>query len=77
MTNYEFEKIVKQAVIQIFGGKINIDQLDFMWFTHELDCKKCVIWGQPMGDRYIEVIYNRNKNKIYADIYNRIFNYGR
>ena len=44
MTNYEFEKIVKQTIIQIFGENINIDKLDFVWFTHELGYKKCIIW---------------------------------
>lgn len=71
MTNYEFEKIVKQAIIQIFGENININQLNFVWFTHKLGYKKCIIWGQPMDSRYVEVIYNRNKNKIYADVYQK------
>lgn len=71
MTNYEFEKITKNAIIQIFGENININQLNFVWFTHELGYKKCTIWGQPMDNRYIEVIYNRNKNKIYADVYQK------
>ena len=48
MTSYEFEKAAKNAVIQTLSENINIDQLDLVWFAHELGYKKCTIWGQPM-----------------------------
>ena len=59
MTSYEFEKAAKNAVIQTLSENISIDQLDLVWFAHELGYKKCTIWGQPMGNRYAEVTYNR------------------
>ena len=52
MTSYEFEKAAKNAVIQTLSENISIDQLDLVWFAHELGYKKCTIWGQPMGNRY-------------------------
>lgn len=48
MTSYEFEKAAKNAVIQTLSENISIDQLDLVWFAHELGYKKCTIWGQPM-----------------------------
>ena len=72
MTSYEFEKVAKNAVIQTLNENISIDQLDFVWFAHELGYKKCTIWGQPMGYRYAEVTYNRDKDEIYVDIYQKI-----
>ena len=45
-----------------------------MWFAHELGYKKCTIWGQPMGNKYAEVTYNRDKDEMYVDIYQKISN---
>ena len=72
MTSYEFEKAAKNAVIQTLNENISIDQLDFVWVAHEVGYKKCTIWGQPMGYRYAEVTYNRDKDEIYVDIYQKI-----
>ena len=72
MTSYEFEKAAKNAVIQTLSENISIDQLDLVWFAHELGYKKCTIWGQPMGNKYAEVTYNRDKDEMYVDIYQKI-----
>jgi hypothetical protein len=74
MTSYEFEKSAKNAVIKVLGEDIEISQLELVWFAHELGYKKCTIWGVPMGDRYAEVTYNRDKNEMYVDIYKKISN---
>lgn len=74
MTSYEFEKAAKNAVIKVLGEDIEISQLELVWFAHELGYKKCTIWGVPMGDRYAEVTYNRDKNEMYVDIYKKISN---
>ena len=70
----EFEKAAKNAVIKVLNENINISELDLVWFAHELGYKKCTIWGQPMGDRYAEVTYNRDKDEMYVDIYKKISN---
>ena len=74
ITSYEFEKAAKNADIQTLSENINIDQLDLVWFAHELGYKKCTIWGQPMGNKYAEVTYNRDKDEMYVDIYQKIIN---
>lgn len=74
MTSYEFEKAAKNAVIMTLNENIYINELDLVWFAHELGYKKCTIWGIPMGNRYAEVTYNRDKDEMYVDIYQKIAN---
>ena len=74
MASYDFEKAAKNAVIDVLGKDIVIDQLEMVWFAHELGYKKCTIWGEPMGDKYAEVTYNRDKDEMYVDIYEKIIN---
>lgn len=78
MTSYEFEKAAKNAVLEWLRNNYipigDIGQLDFVWFAHELGYKKCTIWGQPMGYKYAEVTYNRDKDEMYVDIYQKISN---
>ena len=77
MTSYDFEKATKNAVRKEFAkGGINftISDIDFVWFAHELGYKKCTIWGAPMGNKYAEVTYNRDKDEMYVDIYQKIMN---
>ena len=73
MTSYEFEKVAKNAVVKLMKEKHNIDltvqELDLVWFAHELGYKKCTLWAQKLGNYYPEVTYNRDKNEIYVDIY--------
>ena len=74
MTSYDFEKAAKNAVIDVLGDDIVIDKLEMVWFAHELGYKKCTIWGEPMGNKYAEVTYNRDKDEMYVDIYQKISN---
>ena len=74
MKSYDFEKAAKNAVIDVLGGDIVIDHLEMVWFAHELGYKKCTIWGEPMGNKYAEVTYNRDKDEMYVDIYQKISN---
>ena len=55
-------------------SRVRLHQLDLVWFAHELGYKKCTIWGQPMGNKYAEVTYNRDKDEMYVDIYQKIIN---
>lgn len=74
MTSYDFEKAAKNAVIDVLGDNIVIDQLDMVWFAHQLWYKKCTILVEPMGDKYAEVTYNIDKDEMYVDIYQKISN---
>lgn len=73
MTSYEFEKIAKNAVIKIMREKYNIElsinELEFVWFAHELGYKKCTLYAEKLGHYYPEVTYNREANELYVDIY--------
>jgi hypothetical protein len=61
MTSYEFEKAAKNAVIQTLSEDISIDQLDLVWFAHELGYKKCTIcqWVTDMQKLLITEIKMR------------------
>lgn len=72
MTSYEFEKAAKNAVIKTLNEDIQISDLELVWFAHELGYKKCTIWGTPLDSRYAEVTYNRDKDEMYVDIYQKI-----
>lgn len=77
MTSYDFEKAAKNAVRKEFakdGINFTISDIDLVWFAHELGYKKCTIWGVPMGNKYAEVTYNRDKDEMYVDIYQKIMN---
>ena len=74
MKSYDFEKAAKNAVIDVLGEDIVIDQLEMVWFAHELGYKKCTIWGGPMRGKYAEVTYNRDKDEMYVVIYQKISN---
>lgn len=73
MTSKEFERLAKNSVIKIMkeNHKIELtqDELDFVWFAHELGYKKCTLYAQKLGHYYPEVTYNRDKNELYVDIY--------
>ena len=78
MTSYEFEKVAKNAVIETLKDyditDVSINDLDFVWFAHELGYKKCTIYGKCMGSLYAEVTYNRDTNEMYVDLYKKVLN---
>ena len=73
MTSYEFEKIAKNAVAKVMKEQHNIElelsELDFVWFAHELGFQKCTLYSTKMGNYYAEVTYNRDVKELYVDIY--------
>lgn len=75
MTSYQFEVVAKNAVIDVMKKEYNIElkinDIDFVWFAHELGFKKCTIYGPKMGSHYSEVTYNRDTFQMYIDIYEK------
>lgn len=73
MKSKEFEEIAKSTVVQIMNNIYNIelttDELELVWFAHELGFKKCTLYAKKLGDYYSEITYNRDKNEIYVDVY--------
>lgn len=51
------------------GIELTIEELDFVWFAHELGYKKCTLYAKKLGQYYPEVTYNRDADEIYVDIY--------
>ena len=78
MTTYEFEVAAKNAVIEImkkdYGIELNIQELQFVWFAHELGFKKCTLYAEKLGHYYPEVTYNRDKDEMYVDVYLKMSN---
>lgn len=72
MRSSDFEKRAKDAVIRVLGEKIDACDLEMVWFTQALGHKKCMICGEPMGDRYAEVTYNSRTFELYVDIYCKV-----
>jgi len=78
MTSYEFEKAAKNAVVKVLKDSHGIDttheNLQFVWFAHELGYKKCTLYAPELGPYYPEVTYNLAKDEMYVDIYRKITN---
>ena len=75
MTSYEFEKAAKNAVAKLLreehGVNIAMQDLQFVWFAHLLGYKKCTLYTPAMGRLYAEVTYNRDKDEMYVDLYEK------
>ena len=64
MTSYQFEVAAKNAVIKVmetYGIKLTIDEIDLVWFAHELGNKKCTLFSPKLGRYYPEVTYDATK----------------
>lgn len=75
MTSYEFEVAAKNAVIDVAKGlniELTIEDLDLVWFAHELGNKKCTLYSKKLGNIYPEVTYDRDNKCMYVDIYMKI-----
>ena len=73
MTTQEFERAAKNAVVKVMREKhdleLTADELQFVWFAHELGYKKCTLYAQRLGHYYPEVTYNLGKGEMYVDVY--------
>ena len=78
MNSYEFEKVAKNATIKVlqkeFGIRVTLPDMQIVWFTHCLGYKKCCLYAPAMGQKYAEVTYNRDKDEVYVDIYEKSIN---
>lgn len=78
MTSYEFEKVAKNAVSKVLNDNyaltIPLADLQLVWMAHLLGFKKCTVYCPDMGTLYAEVTYNRDKEELYVDIYQKKLN---
>lgn len=73
MTSTQFEQAAKAAVqdflMEHYGEKYALDDLNLVWFCHILGCKKCLIVDSGANTRYYEITYNPKENELYIDVY--------
>lgn len=78
MTSYEFEVAAKNAVIAVirqeYDDEYNIQQIQMVWFAHVLGNKRAILIDNGMNMRMYEVTYNREKNELYVDVYEKQHN---
>ena len=78
MNSYEFEVAAKNAVIAVirqeYDDEYNIQQIQMVWFAHVLGDKKAILIDNGMNMRMYEVTYNREKNELYVDVYEKQHN---
>ena len=75
MTSYDFEVAAKNAVIELLRGRgieTTIVELQLVWFAHIVGSKKCLIWCPAMMNKYAEVTYAMDSERIYVDLYEKI-----
>lgn len=75
MTSYEFEVAAKNAVIKIiretYGEEYDISYIQMVWFAHILGYKKAILIDLGENLRIYEVTYDRDKNQLYVDAYEK------
>ena len=73
MTTNEFETLAKKVCVKVmkeqFGIELSEDELQLVWFAHELGYKKCTLYAQRLGHYYPEITYNWGKDELYVDVY--------
>lgn len=78
MTSYEFEVAAKNAVIkaikEMHDEDFPIEQINMVWFAHLLGFKKAILIDAGANNRLYEVTYNRDKNEMYVDEYDKVKN---
>lgn len=77
MTTYEFEVASKNEVIKFaeetLALHLCITDVDVVCMTHVLGYKKCLLMSH-YTPYYYEVTYNRDKDEIYFDVYEKKLN---
>ena len=78
MTSYEFEVAAKNAVIDVIKKQYDetypIGQINVVWMAHLLGFKKAILIDAGANQRIYEVTYNRDKNEMYVDAYEKASN---
>lgn len=77
MTSYEFEKAAKNAVsdeLKALGVDVTLSELQLVWLSYTLGNIKCTIYSPKMDKKYAEVTFNKEKEQIYVDIYEKLVN---
>ena len=75
MSTYKFEVAAKNAIIKAikekYGEDFTIQEISVVWMTHLLNNKKGVFVDNGKNQRLYEVTYNRERDEMYLDMYNK------
>ena len=78
MTSYQFEvaakNAVSRAIVERFGEEYDISMIQMVWFAHLLGNKKAILIDNGKNRRFYEVTYNAEKDEMYVDCYDKMFN---
>lgn len=77
MTSYEFEIAAKNAVVEVCkneGISITIADIHVIFLSDILGYAKTTLQIAGPEPRYFDVTYNRTKNEMYIDTYQKIAN---
>ena len=78
MSSYEFEIAAKNAVANVcmrhYGEVYCINNIQMVWFAHIIGYKKAILIDNGPDLRIFEVTYNRDKNEMYVDAYDKCSN---
>lgn len=75
MNSYDFCVAAKNAIIKVakekYGEDYNIEDVQVVWMVHLLGFKKGIYINNEKNLRIYEVTYNRDKNEMYVDTYEK------
>lgn len=75
MTSYDFEVAAKNAVIDVIKEKYGEDyllpQIHMVWFGYVLGFMKGILIDCGKNNRMFEVTYNRDRQEMYVDAYQK------
>lgn len=78
MTSHQFQIAAKNAVIKVveaaYEEQYAIEDINITWFSYVLGNMKCLLIDSGKNNRYYEVTYNRDKNELYVDTYEKRIN---
>lgn len=75
MNSYDYCVAAKNAIIKVakekYGEDYTIEDIQVVWMVHLLGFKKGIYIDNGQNQRIYEVTYNRDKNEMYVDAYEK------
>lgn len=75
MSSYDFCVAAKNAIIKVakekYGEDYRIEDVQVVWMVHLLGFKKGIYIDSGDNQRIYEVTYNRDRNEMYVDAYEK------
>ena len=78
MTSYDFCVAAKNAIIttikETYNEEFTIEDISVVWSCHILGFKKSIFIDNGDNHRLYEVTYNRDREEMYVDVYQKGLN---